>query len=47
MPVHTYSAHWIRHAALRDAVEHFLDRERPAVDAEVAALGDYAPYRKQ
>ncbi|MCH9020838.1 MAG: N-acetyltransferase [Proteobacteria bacterium] len=46
LPVHTYSAHWIRHAALRDAVAHFLARERPAVDAEVEFLADHAPFRK-
>jgi predicted N-acyltransferase len=30
-PVPTYSAHWIREPALREAVERFLERERGAV----------------
>ena len=46
LPVHTYSAHWIRHEGLRDAVEDYLGRERIAVDAEVEALANYAPFRK-
>lgn len=44
-PVRTYSAHWIVHEGLRAAVAHFLDRERPAVDAEIAALADALPFR--
>ena len=46
LPVHTYSAHWIRHEGLRDAVDDYLGRERAAVDAEVEALATYAPFRK-
>ena len=46
LPVHTYSAHWIRHEGLRDAVGDYLDRERSAVDAQVEALASYAPFRK-
>ena len=46
LPVHTYSAHWIRHEGLRDAVDDYLGRERIAVDAEVEALATYAPFRK-
>ncbi|HZF74812.1 MAG TPA: GNAT family N-acetyltransferase [Acetobacteraceae bacterium] len=47
MPVETYSAHWIAHAGLRGAVAAFLDRERPAMQAEIEALAELSPYRKE
>ncbi len=46
LPKITYSAHWIGHKGLRDAVAHYLDHERPAIEAEVEALADHAPVRK-
>ncbi len=46
LPKITYSAHWIGHKGLRDAIADYLDHERPAIDAEVEALGDHAPFRK-
>jgi hypothetical protein len=46
LPKITYSAHWIGHKGLRDAVADYLDHERPAIDAEVDALADLAPFRK-
>jgi predicted N-acyltransferase len=46
VPVTTSSAHFIRHPALRAAVAEFLERERPAVEAEIRALGELTPYRK-
>jgi predicted N-acyltransferase len=46
LPVETYSAHWIRDRGFRDAVALFVDRERNAVRQEIAALGDYGPFRK-
>jgi hypothetical protein len=45
LPVATYSAHFIRHPGLRAAVADYLDRERPAVDAELATISRYAPYK--
>ena len=45
LPVPTYSAHFIAHRGLRNAVEHFLDEERPAMVAEMEALGAESPYR--
>ena len=45
MPVATASAHYIRHPALRAAVADFLERERPAIDADIAAIAEYGPYR--
>jgi predicted N-acyltransferase len=46
MPATTYSAHWIRDPALRDAVAHFLERERRAIDEEQNILESFAPFRK-
>lgn len=46
LPVPTYSAHWIADPALRNAVAHFLERERPAMEAEMAALARHSPYRR-
>jgi predicted N-acyltransferase len=46
-PVATYSAHWIAHRGLRDAVAHFLDHERPAVAHEIEALEAHTPFRKE
>ena len=45
LPVPTYSAHWIAHRGLRNAIEHFLDEERPAMLAEMEALAAESPYR--
>jgi predicted N-acyltransferase len=46
LPVPTYSAHWIAHPGLRRAVADFLDRERPAMLAEIEALATLSPYRR-
>ena len=46
LPKITYSAHWIENRGLRAAVAEYLDHERPAIDAEVEALADHAPFRK-
>ena len=46
LPRPTYSAHWIAHPGLRRAVGGFLEQERPAVQAEMAALAELSPYRR-
>ena len=46
MPATTYSAHWIRDPALSQAVAHFLERERRAIDHEQNILESFAPFRK-
>jgi predicted N-acyltransferase len=47
LPVATYSAHWIAHDGLRDAVAAFLARERPAVLASIREIAEEAsPYRE-
>jgi predicted N-acyltransferase len=45
-PVLTRSAHWIGHAGLRDAVAHYLDRERAAVEEGINELNAWSPFRK-
>lgn len=45
LPTPTWSAHWIAHDGLRRAVGRFLEVERPAVEAEMAALAEESPYR--
>lgn len=46
VPAATYSAHWIRDAGFRQAVERFLDEERRQVEFERLALGQRTPFRK-
>jgi predicted N-acyltransferase len=46
LPRSTYSAHWIAHPGLRRAVADFLKQETPAVRAEMAALAEQSPFRK-
>jgi predicted N-acyltransferase len=46
LPVQTYSAHFIAHPALRQAVADYLEREREAVTAEITELTELAPFRK-
>jgi predicted N-acyltransferase len=45
LPRPTYSAHWIAHPGLRRAISEFLDHERPAVEAEMAELATFSPYK--
>lgn len=45
LPQPTWSAHWIAHPGLRSAVARFIAAERPAVEAEMAALAAESPYR--
>jgi hypothetical protein len=47
LPVRTYSAHWIGDPGFRRAVDNFLKQERPAVEREIEALGQYSPFRKE
>ncbi|MBI4956829.1 MAG: N-acetyltransferase [Myxococcales bacterium] len=46
LPAETWSAHWLADRRLGQAVGSFLERERRAVAAEVAALGELSPYRR-
>ena len=46
LPSATYSAHFIAHPGLRGAVASHLERERPAVEAEIEALMELSPFRQ-
>ena len=46
IPVTTYSAHWISHPGLRDAVGDYLVHERREVDRHNELLGEHAPFKK-
>jgi len=46
LPQPTYSAHWIAHVGLRRAVAGFLQEERPQMRAEMAALAEESPFRR-
>ena len=46
MPRPTYSAHWIGHAGLRRAVASFLVEERAGIQADMLALAEESPFRK-
>ena len=46
LPQPTWSAHWIVHDGLRQAVARFLEAERPSVEAEIAVLMSESPYRQ-
>lgn len=46
VPAPTYSAHWIGHAGLRNAVKHYLESEMPAIAEEAEILTEHAPFKK-
>ncbi len=46
LPRPTYSAHWIRHPGLRDAIADYLEQERPAREHEMTELATLSPYRR-
>jgi len=46
VPAPTYSAHWIAHAGLRQAVKQYLDAETPAVTDEAELLLEHTPFKK-
>lgn len=46
VPVQTFSAHWIAHEGLRNAVKHYLRQETPAVVEEAEILADHTPFKK-
>jgi predicted N-acyltransferase len=47
LPVHTYSAHWLRHDEFRAAVARFLASERREIDAYIEAAGSHSPFREE
>jgi uncharacterized protein len=46
VPAPTYSAHWIAHPGLRDAVARYLEAETPAIAEEAEMLAEHAPFKK-
>jgi len=46
LPVSTYSAHYIAHRGLRNAVSDYLDREREAVAENIEALAEHGPFKR-
>ena len=46
LPTTTYSAHWIAHEGLHNAVADYLERERFAIERENEALAEQAPFKK-
>jgi len=46
LPNTTRSAHWIADPAFREAIARYLTEERAAVEDDIDALRDFAPFRK-
>jgi len=46
VPAPTFSAHWIAHPGLRDAVQRYLDAETPAMTDEAETLMEHTPFKK-
>ncbi len=46
VPAPTYSAHWIAHPGLRNAVRRYLEAETPAMVDEAESLMDHTPFKK-
>jgi len=46
LPRPTYSAHWIAHTGLRRAVAGFLEDEQKQIYAEMEALAEQSPFRR-
>jgi uncharacterized protein len=46
VPAPTYSAHWIRHPGLREAIARYLQAETPAVVNEAEMLAAHTPFKK-
>jgi hypothetical protein len=47
LPRRTYSLHWLRDPALRQAVARYLAEERRAVEAHIDLLAEAAPFKHQ
>ena len=46
LPCPIYSAHWIRDAGFRTAIENYLRHERREVEHELEHLAEFAPFRR-
>jgi len=46
LPVPMHSLHWLRDPGFAEAVAHYLEAERAAVDQDIEILTTYGPFRK-
>jgi predicted N-acyltransferase len=46
VPAPTYSAHWIAHPGLREAVARYLEAETPEIVEEADTLNEHTPFKK-
>jgi len=46
LPVKTRSAHWVADERFAAAIDDYLARETPAIQAYIDELGEHSPYRK-
>jgi predicted N-acyltransferase len=46
LPVRMESAHWVAHTGLRNAISHFLEQERDAMEAQMTMLSEHSPFRQ-
>ncbi len=47
MPTYTYSAHYIRHPALKEAIRDFVERESREIDRRAEKLREDSPFRQK
>jgi predicted N-acyltransferase len=47
LPVPTFSAHWITHSGLRQAIASFLDEERPSMLRHMEELSELSPFKDE
>ena len=47
LPVETWSAHWLRHPQVNDAVERFLVREAAGLENYIDELNERSPYKSR
>lgn len=47
LPAATYSAHWLRHPGFSQAIGDYLQRERAAVQEEIAELSQHGPFHRE
>ncbi len=47
LPTQTYSAHWITHEGLSNAVRNYVEQERKVIDENMAMLSELSPYKQR
>lgn len=46
LPRKTYSSHWIADLGFRQAIQHYLEQERHAVEEDVETLAELGPFKR-